>query len=74
MNVGKCLQQILRFSTVTERLFLEKVSANVIIIFLKGVRTTGQILFTVIVLEDSGEIREGKELENVPSGKLQNTR
>lgn len=72
--MGKCLQQILRFSTVTERLFLEKVSANVIIIFLKGVRTTGQILFTVIVLEDSGEIREGKELENVPSGKLQNTR
>lgn len=59
---------------MTERLFLEKVSANVIIIFLKGVRTTGQILFTVIVLEDSGEIREGKELENVPSGKLQNTR
>lgn len=72
--MGKCLQQILRFSTVTERLFLEKVSANVIIIFLKGVRTTDQILFTVIVLEDSGEIREGKELENVPSGKLQNTR
>lgn len=72
--MGKCLQQILRFSTVTERLFLEKVSANVIIIFLKAVRTTGQILFTVIVLEDSGEIREGKELENVPSGKLQNTR
>lgn len=59
---------------MTERLFLEKVSANVIIIFLKAVRTTGQILFTVIVLEDSGEIREGKELENVPSGKLQNTR
>lgn len=72
--MGKCLQQILRFSTVTERLFLEKVSANVIIIFLKAVRTTGQILFTVIVLEDPGEIREGKELQNVPSGKLQNTR